>query len=70
MQAILGFRKIIKHLDGRDIVIEEDEITQPNSIKEIEGEGMPFEKSTHKGNLYVKINVHIPDFNTDELNQL
>ena len=32
-EAILGFTKIITHLDGREIVIESDDITQPGSIK-------------------------------------
>lgn len=36
-QAILGFKKIIKHLDDRDIVIEEEGITQPGSTKVLEG---------------------------------
>jgi len=31
-------------------------------VKVIEGEGMPIKDSTEKGNLYVKINVYIPDF--------
>ncbi len=61
-QAILGFKKTIKHLDGREIIIEQDDITQPGYVKMVEGEGMPFEGSEIKGNLYVTLKVNIPEF--------
>ena len=70
MQAILGFRKVIKHLDGHEVVIETDEITQPGYVKVIEGEGMPILDSNEKGNLYVTFKVTIPDFTDSELNEL
>ena len=38
---MLGFRETFRHLDGREVVVEEDGITQPGSVKVIEGEGMP-----------------------------
>jgi DnaJ-related protein SCJ1 len=52
-------------LDGREVLIEEGGITQPGFVKVIEGEGMPIRDSTERGNLYVKINVQIPDFTED-----
>jgi DnaJ-class molecular chaperone len=36
----------------------------------IEGEGMPIKLSAEKGNLYIKINVNIPEFSQEELNFL
>jgi len=39
-------------------------------VKVIEGEGMPIKDSTEKGNMYIKINVHIPDFEDEELTEL
>ena len=53
---------MIKHLDGREVKIESEDTTQPGSIRLIEEEGMPVKDSNEKGNMYVKINVFIPDF--------
>lgn len=66
----MGFRKVIKHLDGREVVIERDEITQPGYIEIIEGEGMPILGSDVKGKLYVTFKVNIPNFSEKELNEL
>lgn len=70
MQAILGFQKTFKHLDGREVTVEEDGITQPGSVKIIEGEGMPILDSSEKGSLYINFKVKIPEFTSDELNVL
>jgi DnaJ-class molecular chaperone len=61
---------VIRHLDGREVVVEEEGITQPGWTKVMEGEGMPLASSSDKGNLYVKINVLIPDFNEQQLDEL
>lgn len=58
------------HLDGRTVTVAEEGITQPGSVKVLEEEGMPSLISGEKGNLYVKINVFIPDFSDEELNEL
>lgn len=39
-------------------------------MKVIEEEGMPIYNSNQKGNLYVKINVFIPNFSPQELDEL
>ena len=52
------------------MVVEEEGITQPGWTKVIEAEGMPLPGSSEKGNLYVKINVQIPDFNDNQLDEL
>jgi DnaJ-class molecular chaperone len=51
-------------------VIEEDDITQPGSIKMISDEGMPIMDSSEKGNLYVQFQVKIPNFSGEELDTL
>lgn len=61
---------MITHLDGRSVQISEEGITQPGSIKVLEGEGMPYKDSGEKGNMYVKLNVHIPNFSDTQLDQL
>ncbi len=70
MKAILGFKKVIKHLDGHEVVIEREEITQPGYIEIIEGEGMPILGSEEKGKLYVTFKVNIPNFSSEELVEL
>jgi DnaJ-class molecular chaperone len=62
-EALLGFSKPIKMLDGRSIEIrsEPNEIVQPFSWKIIEEEGMPVKNnSSVKGKLHVKFIVGIP----------
>ena len=51
-------------------MISDEEITQPGSVKVLEGEGMPIKDSSEKGNLYVLIKVHIPNFSDKELDEL
>jgi DnaJ-related protein SCJ1 len=70
MEAILGFRKVIKHLDGHEVVIEREGITQPGYIEIMEGEGMPILGSEEKGKLYVTLKVNIPNFSEEELLEL
>ena len=48
-EALLGFKKKIKHLDNHFVKIEKDNVTQPGKFKltilgelqKIKGEGMP-----------------------------
>lgn len=50
--------------------MESDDITQPGSIKIIEGEGMPIMDSNERGHLYVQFQVKIPEFDGEELDEL
>jgi len=66
-EALLGFEKAITHLDGRQISIERDEVTQPGYIIKMIGEGMPIhQKGGDTGDLYVKINVIFPQELTEK----
>ena len=58
-------------LDGRRLAISIDEIIAPNTVKIVEGEGMPiYDKDLAKsrgdkikrGNLYIKFNIIFPEF--------
>merc|ERR1719271_1463763 len=40
-QALLGFEKTIKHLDGHEVKIRRDGVTMPNAVMKVSGEGMP-----------------------------
>ena len=58
-------------LDGRRLAISIDEIISPNTVKVVEGEGMPvYDKDLSKsrgdkikkGELYIKFNIIFPEF--------
>ena len=58
-QALFGFHKIIKHLDGRELYINSNKLTNFNMIKKIPNEGMKRLNNT-KGDLYIKFNILLP----------
>uniref|UniRef100_A0A2R5LMI6 Putative molecular chaperone n=1 Tax=Ornithodoros turicata TaxID=34597 RepID=A0A2R5LMI6_9ACAR len=63
-EALCGFELILKHLDGRDIVIRHPpgSVIEPRTLKGIRGEGMPIYRDPfEKGNLYIKFDVTFPE---------
>ncbi|XP_049299198.1 dnaJ homolog subfamily A member 1-like [Anopheles funestus] len=63
-EALCGFRKVIKTLDGRDIVIQTypGEVVKNFSTKCVMGEGMPsLNVPTEKGRLIIQFVVTFPD---------
>ncbi|XP_034831302.1 dnaJ homolog subfamily A member 2-like [Maniola hyperantus] len=63
-EALCGFEFVIKHLDGRDLLIRHSpgEVIKPGDLKGIQGEGMPQHKNPfEKGNLYVRFEVTFPE---------
>ena len=59
--AILGFKKQIRHLDDHYAQIESTSIVQPFSVKIIKEEGMPTHNfPSQKGDLHVKFIVKLP----------
>ena len=66
-EALLGFRKTVKHLDGRDVVLEHTGVTQPFEVRKISGEGMPVHNfPSQHGDLFVKYIVDLPPTLTPE----
>lgn len=62
-EALIGFKTVIKQLDGRELLLEtkEGEITRPGSFKMVKEEGMPVRNHPfQKGNLYVQFEVIFP----------
>jgi DnaJ-class molecular chaperone len=71
--ALLGFSKKIKHLDGRRVVVNrKGKITPHDHVEVIEQEGMPVhEYPSQKGKLFVKMLVSFPaTFTAAEKKQL
>ncbi|KAI9217342.1 hypothetical protein BC828DRAFT_351603 [Blastocladiella britannica] len=62
-EALCGFTRYIKHLDGRyiEIVHPAGNVIEPRQVKCVHGEGMPrVRRSGDKGNLYIKFAVTFP----------
>ncbi|XP_074645562.1 dnaJ homolog subfamily A member 2-like [Tubulanus polymorphus] len=71
-EALCGFQFVIKHLDGRDLVIKSPpgDVIEPGAVKMVKGEGMPIHRNPfEKGNLYIKFSIVFPAKNfTDSKN--
>ncbi|XP_057381869.1 dnaJ homolog subfamily A member 2-like [Daphnia carinata] len=62
-EALCGFCYVLKHLDGRDLVIRQapGNVVEPGSTKMVPGEGMPRYRSPfEKGELFIKFDVQFP----------
>jgi DnaJ-class molecular chaperone len=61
-EALLGFTKTFKHLDGHDVIVKSQgsEIIQPFSWKILKDEGMPIRHLGEFGDLHVKMQVVFP----------
>lgn len=63
-EALCGFNIVVKHLDGRDIVLKSTPgvVTKYNDTLGVKGEGMPIYRNPfEKGNLYVEFEIMFPD---------
>jgi DnaJ-class molecular chaperone len=67
-EALLGFIKEIKHLDGHEVELDRfGKVTKPGFIHKIPGEGMPYsDYSGNIGDLIVTYKVTFPTTLTDE----
>ena len=62
-EALCGFsRVVLKHLDGRGISITHPrgKSLKQGQILKISGEGMPYKKGDHRGDLYLTIDIEFP----------
>jgi DnaJ homolog subfamily A member 2 len=63
-EALCGFVKTIRHLDGRSIKIESPvgKVILPDSLHCIQGEGMPYPGNPFtKGRLFINFKVNFPE---------
>jgi DnaJ-related protein SCJ1 len=59
LEALLGFRKSLRHLDGSDIAVERQAtVTGPDFVLELAGRGMPYADGA--GSLFVSFRVQFP----------
>ena len=60
-QSLIGFDKIIKHLDGRELHLNYRNIIKEGDIKRIRNEGMVDLTDNTKGDLHIIFKIDYPD---------
>ncbi len=66
-ESLCGFsRVIVKHLDGRGLHIQHPQpntgALEPGRVIKVVGEGMPYNKSELKGDLFLVVKVKFPEY--------
>ena len=70
-QAIRGYDFNLKTLEDKIIKVKVPAGTQPNTVLQVQGQGMPVHKTIGiRGNLYVKIHVLIPQLSAADLKRI
>jgi curved DNA-binding protein len=70
-QAVRGHEFNIKTLEDKIIKVKVPAGTQPNTLLQVQGQGMPVHKTIGiRGNLYVKIHVLIPQLSAADLKKI
>ena len=70
-QAIRGYEFNLKTLEDKIIKVKAPAGTQPNTILQMKGQGMPIHKTVGiRGNLYVKIHVLVPQLSVADLKKI
>ena len=66
-EALCGFSRTLKSLEGKDIVISNKNVTQPGQEMRFPNRGMPISKTPgHHGSLIVHTKVSFPTFLTED----
>lgn len=60
LDALVGFEKDVRHLDGHAVSVGTKEVTRPKEVRRFKGEGMPVYESLKKGDLFVTFEVDFP----------
>lgn len=70
-EALLGFRKTVRHLDQHYTEILTQDVAQPFSVKIIKGQGMPIHNEPESfGDMHVKFKVNLPRTLNDQDKEL
>ena len=61
-EALLGFEKRLRHLDGRPVALAARGVTQPGQVEVVRGRGLPREdRPLEFGDLFVEYRVQLPE---------
>ena len=70
-QAVRGTEFKLKTLDDNIIKVKVPSGTQPNTVLQVQGRGMPIHRTVGiRGNLYVKIHILIPQLSAADLKKI
>ena len=70
-QAVRGHEFNLKTLEDKIIKVKVPAGTQPNTLLQVQGQGMPVHKTIGiRGNLYVKIHVLIPQLSAADMKKI
>jgi DnaJ homolog subfamily B member 11 len=71
VEALLGFKHEIEHLDGHKVQVAQTGVTRPGEWHTIRGEGMPIANADgdRRGDLLVRFNVGFPTHMTEKQKQ-
>lgn len=62
VNALTGYSKKITLLDGKKILISNEQVTKPGHVEKVVGRGMPKQKNpSQMGDLLVKFDIEFPD---------
>ncbi|PVF97288.1 DnaJ-domain-containing protein [Serendipita vermifera] len=59
-EALLGFERNLTHMDGHEVILKRQGVTQPGHVMTVKGEGMPIFEGHGHGDLFVEFNVVLP----------
>ena len=69
-QALLGFSRELRHLDGRAVVVAKEGVSSPGEVVELADEGMPRHGApSERGTLRVRLGVKFPTALTESERQ-
>jgi molecular chaperone DnaJ len=69
VDAVLGAEIDVSTLEG-SVTVTVPQGTQPNAVLRLGGKGLPHFGNARRGDLYLRLNIHIPEYITDEEREL
>mmetsp|Transcript_3503 Transcript_3503/g.12626 ORF Transcript_3503/g.12626 Transcript_3503/m.12626 type:complete len:345 (+) Transcript_3503:113-1147(+) len=60
-EALVGFKKTFRHLDGHEVDLSYDHVTKPGMVRVLKGQGMPRPHDPSYGDLFVTFSIAFPE---------
>ena len=61
LESLVGFRKMFKHLDGHEVVVDKQDVTYCSEVYTVRGEGMPRRgNKKQRGDLFITLQIDFP----------
>jgi len=67
LEALVGFSKTFRHLDGHEVVVSREVVTKPGEVVRVPNEGMPQHRDPSTfGDLFIEFSIKMPESLTQE----